>query len=452
MRIPVALAAFAFALAPAEARADGAIDAVAQELTRSLGGSTHALVVAATAKSDDPIPRGAELGSRIAATVASRLGTGARAYPQTAPLDVARALAKHASTLVYVQAEIVRGDLRTTIDLYPSTANVWERVRDPVPAPVSRASAVAKIDAGVRAFLAPLSLEQATIERARHDEADVLSAACGDAGGDDDSGPITASTRRGSIVLVSRTRVVLGHVVGRDFVAGAAVAWSALAQRAPVPMREPLGGSIVTRNAVDVGSTDYGGVELTTALARRAPLFGIPAWGGDEVVCLRPEPSAGAFDGAPVDCSAVRDAKPKMSVPAPRFDAFAAAAVADSQGNSRTLVAVREPSGRLRLKVGNTSTLVNGLVGAQLAVGDLDQDGVPDIAAAADGAEDGIDVYSWGGDADPRSRLHVPVPGHVSALAVCPPDLHGAPTLVAVIGGEVWLVRAAGVTGKQAAK
>jgi hypothetical protein len=266
--------------------------------------------------------------------------------------------------------------------------------------------------------------------------------ACGDAGGDDDN----------ALLLVSRTRVVLGGVRGRDFVAKATAAWSALAQRAPVPMRDPLGGSVIARNAVEVGSTDYGGVELTTALARRAPLFGIPAWGGDEVVCLRPEPSAGAFDGAPVDCATVREAKPKMSVPAPRFDAFAAATVADSLGNARTMVAVREPSGRLRFKVGSTSSVLAGPFGAQVAVGDLDQDGVPDIATIAEGADDAIDVYSWGGDVDPRPRLHVPVPGRVSALAVCPPDLHGAPALVAVIGGEVWLVRAAVVTGKQATK
>ena len=172
-----------------------------------------------------------------------------------------------------------------------------------------------------------------------------------------------------------------------------------------------------------------------------------------------------------------------MAVPAPRFDAFGAALIADALGNARTVVAVREPSGRLRLKAGDALGVAEGTFGAQLAVGDLDQDGAPEIATSADlpaaGAQtarldDAIDIATWspgppGAAASPgsrlrgfrrpwvgrhahvcprpdlRSRFHLAAPGGVRALAMCPPGVHGEPSLVAVVGGEVWTVRA-GVT------
>jgi hypothetical protein len=42
-----------------------------------------------------------------------------------------------------------------------------------------------------------------------------------------------------------------------------------------------------------------------------------------------------------------------------------------------------------------------------------------------------------------RERLRLPAPGGVRALAACPPEEHGEPSLVAVVGDEIWLVRAA---------
>jgi hypothetical protein len=160
-----------------------------------------------------------------------------------------------------------------------------------------------------------------------------------------------------------------------------------------------------------------------------------------------PERSAGAFDGAPFDCAIARDVKPKMAVPAPRFDAFAAATIADAQGSVRAVVAVREPSGKLKLKVGDAPLhAADGTFGAQLAVSDLDQDGVPEIATSAEGPEDAVDIWSFGSPSTGLlARLHLPAPAGVSALTACPPEEHGAPVLVAVVGNELWIVRA----GKQ---
>jgi hypothetical protein len=421
-------------LVSSRAQAAGAVEVVAQGATQSLGQTpASSAVVAAPLATDEPAPRGEELALRMAALVAGRIGATARAHPQTAQLGPARAIAGRASALVYVQTEISKGDLRATVDVYPSMANAWDRIRNPLPSPIGHAFASLKIDAEVRSFLAPLVLEQASVHRARHDERDVLAAACGDVDGDGGS----------EIVLVSRERIAMGRVRGGRFVVERTAPWSELAPRASMPMREPLAGAVAVEGSVAVGSTERGFLSLTADFVAHTPLPGVPAWGGDGVVCLMPEPSAGAFDGAPFDCALSRDVRPKMAVPAPRFDAFAAGAIADVQGNTRSVVAVREPGGKLKLKLGDAAVPApDGTFGAQLAVFDLDQDGAPEIAASGDGPDDAVDIWTFSEGANPRARLHFAAPAGVRALAVCPAEEHGEPVLVAVVGNELWLVRA----------
>jgi hypothetical protein len=419
------------------ALAAGAVEAVAQEAAQGLGKTpSSSVVVAAPLLTDQIAPRGEDLALRIAALVAGKLGAGAHAHAQTAQLATARAIAGRATALVYVQTEVSRGDLRTTVDVYAATANAWDRIRNPLPSPTGHAFATAKIDAEVRAFLVPLMLEQASVHRARHDEGDVLAVACGDLDGDGGD----------ELVLVSRTRVAVGRIKGERFVAERAVLWSALGPGAPVTLREPLAGAVIVAGALDVGTTDRGSVALTADFVGHAPIAGLPAWGVDGVVCLAPQPSAGAFDGAPFDCIA-GDSRPRLAVPAPRFDTFAAANVVDVGGSVRSVIAVREPSGKLILKDGDTQVAPEGVYGAQLAVLDFDQDGIPDLATSIDGPDDALNVWTWSGPGpELRGRLHLAAPGGVRALAVCPSEEHGQPALVAVVGPEVWLVRA-GIAG-----
>jgi hypothetical protein len=425
-------------LSPRFALAAGAVETVAQDASQGLGKTpSSSVVVAAPLLTDQIAPRGEELALRIAALVAGKLGAGAHAHAQTAQLATARAMAGRASALVYVQTEVSKGDLRTTLDVYPSMANAWDRIRNPLPSPTGHAFSTAKVDAEVRAFLAPLLLEQASVHRARHDEGDILAVACGDVDGDGGN----------ELVLVSRARAVLGRVQGARFVVERSAAWGALAPRAAVMMREPLAGAVIAPGMVDVGLTDRGWLALSADLVGHAPIAGLPAWDGGGVVCLAPEASAGAFDGAPFDCELSRETRPKLVVPAPRFDAFAASTVVDAAGGSRSIVAVREPSGKLRLKAGETQAAPDGVYGAGLAVLDFDQDGVPDVATSVDGVDDALNVWTWPGPGpELRGRLHLAAPGGVRALAVCPSEEHGQPVLVAVVGGEVWLVRA-GVRG-----
>jgi hypothetical protein len=336
---------------------------------------------------------------------------------------------------VYLETEIVRGDLRATIDVYSAMANAWDRIRNPLPSPTSHSFSSAKIDSEVRTFLTPLFLEQASVHKAHHELGDVLAAACGDLDGDGGD----------ELALVTRTRIVTGRVVGDKFVAERTASWSALAPALPVAMREPLATAAVATNAVYAGLTDRGGVSLTPDFAGHAALRGLPAPAGDDdVVCLMPEPSAGAFDGAPTGCAGSREDGPKMALPAPRYDAFAAANVADAAGAIRTVVAVREPSGKLRLKAADATRTPAGDYGAELVVGDLDQDGAPEIVTSVDGPDDAISVFSWvSATADPILRWRTAAPAGVRALAVCPPERQGQPVLVAVVGDEIWLVRPA---------
>ena len=79
--------------------------------------------------------------------------------------------------------------------------------------------------------------------------------------------------------------------------------------------------------------------------------------------------------------------------------------------------------------------------GAQLALVDLDLDGVPEVVTTSDGDEhDAILVSSFAkGQLTPRLRF--PARDGVRALGVCPPEERGVTGLVAVVGSEVWLVR-----------
>jgi hypothetical protein len=435
-----------------EAHAAAALESIASQAAKALSAPTGpnavaTLVVAAPLASDVAAPRGDELAERVAQLVAGALGGATHAAAQPVTLAQARALAgKAGARLVFAQPAIVKGVLRVTLDAYPTTSNGWDRVRNPEPPPIAHGFVAAPIDAEVRAYLAAIPLEHARVHRAKEDEGEVLAAACGDLDGDGGM----------ELVLVSRTRVASGHLRGGRFVPTKTTSWSALAPRAAVPLREPLGGAAIVRAPgaegarLLVGITDRGGVALDSSLAPLAsvgPLRGIPIpYGAADDACAVPNPESSAFEGYLMPCTQAQGAStPVRSVSTPpRFDAASIADLVRADGVSRLAQAAREPGGKLDLRLGEaTQTLAD--VGAQIALADLDQDGAPEIIASAGAGavegEDAITVTSWDGVADPRPRLHLPAPAGVRAVCVCPPEEGGAPALVAVVGSEVWIVR-----------
>ena len=429
-----ACVALASALCARDAWCAGALESIATELAKGMGESKGAaLVVGAPLVSDVTPVKGDELALREAQLVAGAMGGAARAHAQVATLDQARTAAARAGALVFVQLTIAKGVVRATADVFPVPANPWDRVRAPVPPPRGHSFAQAAIDAEVRAFLPSIPLEHASVHKATHAEGDVLAAACGDLDGD---GGL-------ELALVSRSRVAIGHVVNGAFVPSRAAAWRALASRASVPMREPIGGASFRtageQTTLLVGTTDRGGVVLDESLSLAGAISGVPVAGG---ACVAPNPAASAFAGDALGCGAgAQSARIATALP-PRFDALATGEIVSIDGAARDVSVARAPDGKLFARMGTAATTLDS-VGAQIAVADLDQDGTPEIAASGNeqGGDDSIRVWTWDGAGEPRIRVTLAAPSGVRALCTCPPEDAGKPALVAIVGNEVWIVR-----------
>ena len=407
---------------------------VASEVVAGLGAVPAGTLVAVSLPATDiPAPRGEELAVRIAALVASKLA--GKAHPQAASLAVARGAAGRAGSLVYVQLEITKGALNATVDLYPVVSNGWERLRNPAPGPKAHAFVTSPLDAEIRTYLQPIVLEQASVHKAKLDEADVVAIGCGDV--DADGGL--------EIGLATRSRVVLGNLRGGKFAVLRATPWSQLAPRLPVPLREPVGSIVLAPQPhpgeLFVGTTDRGGVALDAMLGLRRPLTGIPIPGADGDACMAPEPAANAFS-AGIACVPPSKGDPAVVLPATRFDAIAALSLVGKDGIVTDVSAARDPGGKVRLHRSDVAKeLALDGAGAQLALADLDLDGTAEIAVSGDPAEgDSLTIYSWRNNGLAQ-RLKLPTKEPVRALAACPPEERGLPALVAVVGNEVWLVR-----------
>lgn len=425
--VAVALCCALLTLASSSAEAAGAFATALPTVTKDLGGdaSQGSLVVASPLVSDVPAPKGEDLALRIASLLAGKIGGETRAHPQTATLAGARAVAGKAKALVFLGIEIQKGQLRITADRYPVLGNSWDRLRLTAPPPSAHAFAQAPLDAEVRTFLAPIVLEQASLTKAGHSEGEVLAATCGDVDGD---GSI-------ELVLVSRARVAIGRIRGAQFVPQTVAPWSALAPLAGAPLREAIGGAwLEGPGRLYVSTTDRGGAVVDGALALRERFLGVP-FGGR---CALPKPEIGGFFGNLVACAAA--VKPDATKTPPRFDAGAAMHRIKPNGTEDDLVVVRDIGTTKVRRLGEDKVLFEG-AGAQLAMGDLDMDGIPEIVTSLDGSDDAVRIVSASDDGAVRERRRFSAPNGVRALAMCPPEEKGIPALVAVTGNEVWLVR-----------
>jgi hypothetical protein len=409
----------------ASARAS-AIANIAPEIAKGIAGvPKHAIVVVAPLISDLQTTRGDELALRVASQIATKIDADVR--PHTATLAAARALASRGPALVFVQVEIAHGKIRVTADVYSALANSWDRVRSPAPPPRAHAFAESAIDAEVRTFLPPIPLEQARVHKAKHDEGDVLAVACGDVDGD---GGI-------EIVLVSRARVAVGRIKGNAFVPFAVAKWSAISARAAAPLREPIAGVQIEPNSgLFVGMSDRLPFALMADLKPAAALRGIPVAASGANECALVDTDDGAFARSPIECQGSAE---HFESPVARVDAFAEFDVITTEGATFPIVAAHDANGKLFLVWHGAKQTIDG-TGAQVAIGDLDQDGAPEIVTSSDRSNDAISIATWTASGL-KPRLLIPAPLGVHALAICPPELKGAPALVGVVGNEVWLVR-----------
>ncbi|MCC6556097.1 MAG: hypothetical protein IT372_24310, partial [Polyangiaceae bacterium] len=424
------------------------VDAIARDLERAGG---RALVAAAPLASDAPAPRSAQLTASLATQLAGRLGAGARARTEPSPLAAAREAARGDPALVHLSVEIAAGRLRVTADVYPVPRTVWARIRDPEPGPVAHAFAEAPIDAEVRTFLAPIPLVSASIDRAKSFEGDIVALACGDL--DADGAPELLSVSRRRITLL---RLREGHAVPL-----ASRSWPDVVGVHPTPLREPIGfATVVERERdgealppfADVGLTDRArSVRLDGKLQVSAELPGVAIPDGGGTACTR---LWGLALSGPVGPCAAGDPAPASASVGGQYDAIASARLLSPRGEPFSVWAGRE-RGALELRDDAGRRQVVAGAGAQLAVGDLDQDGEPEILASLDvqsPLEDAVVVGSWprgaarrgaaaGGGDRPREILRLPAAAGVRALAVCPPDGPGRAPFAVATADESWVVR-----------
>jgi len=409
----------------------GAIFETACDVARGLGRLEGPILVAARAPNvEGSASKASELAARVADAVTAALGATLAPPRGVLSLGEARARASTARILVFVATEVSGGRLLITADAYPAVRGFWDRVRAAVPGPLSHAVSERRIDGEVGSFLRPVSIASSRPQKVVA-PADIVALGCGDLDGDGEL----------DVVAVGRRRIERGRIRAGRFESMATASWTVLSPVAPSPLREPIASVVVSPGRhVDVGLTDRrSGVRLSSALAAVGLLDQPLPWFG--VGCLA---RAGIGLGAPRPCMA-REPTVVSVGSVTDVDAMAGSRVVSADGRARTVVAWREraTSTVVLLDDAGRSVRVAG-VGGQIAIGDVDFDGVPELVFGADtrtAAADVLAVRSWGSDGQLRERLRIPVPDGIKALSVCPADAARPAQIVVATGAGMWIVR-----------
>jgi len=415
--VPRALFALAVAASAAQAEppaepsscqpSQGSLAFIGCRLAQQLGPSARgASVTVVDLKTDRELPAPDALKERTRSVVAMALpARGGDAKLEPSKLRVELSIEKSGGVLR------VTADVRRALGL-------WQRVRHEKPRAEQHAFAEAPLDAELSALIPPPPLVVSEVVKMKAPERGIIALACGPLG--DDGGQ--------ELALVSRSNVRVGRIAGRAFVERRKAAWSALSPIAPAPLREPLGLAEITADGkLRVGLTDRkDGLALSRDLAVTERFDGLlPVPGG--ACAVRQELGLLA---QLIDCTPTA---PRPRVPVV-LDAVAGP-LAGWVGREFSSTALVGPHPEVSKPPLHT--------GAQLALGDADNDGNPELAYSADTfdpAKDRLTLVTLDGKKATR-RFELPAPG-ITAIAICARrEGPGMTPLVLATGDELWLIR-----------
>lgn len=395
------------------------------------GQADAALVVAAPAAGDERVSVPTRVTERLAELVAARLGPAARPSPQVLSLADAQHSAGPARGLIYLSVALYRDRLEVAADAYAGAGHFWQRVREPGLRLKSHAFATSPLDPELRALFPAIPLVVTRVDKATGSERDIVALACGDVRGDGSS----------EIAAVGRRKVQVGRLEHGRFSPRATLNWADFSAIAQSPLREPIASCALPEpGRLWVGLSDRAdALELSGTLQVEHKWHGVMPWPGGGCtrrVGLGYAGQAQACPGSP---------------PAPvidfatTLDAFSSRLLSDHTGLTHTLRVARPVGSDVARALDSLHAEVSvPNVGAQLAVGDLDEDGLPEIVSSQpslDRRADQLVVRTLTDNGQLRERLRLPVPSGIDALAICPGDGRAMAPLALATGDGIWVIR-----------
>jgi len=246
-------------------------------------------------------------------------------------------------------------------------------------------------------------------------------------------------------VLVGRHRVSAGRLVKGTLVREAERSWRDLSPVAAAPLRAPLAAARILDRWLDVGSSDrQRALRLDGELAVVAEEPRALPWPDGGCAPL----TATAAGATPTPCFG--EAAPLEPPPVPEaaleqgLDAYASTVLVRRDGSAGRVFLLR-PTGSssawLVDDAGRRTEVPD--VGAQVALGDLDGDGVLEVIsgrASLDPRADSLRVDSWEPSGRLVRRYELPLTD-IQAIAVCPWSGAGLAPLAVAAGDQLWVLR-----------
>ncbi len=395
------------------------------------GSANSALVVAAAASGDQRVALPPQVAQRLAALLAVKLGPAAQPSAQALTLADAERAASSARGLIYLTVALYRDRLEVAADSYVGAGHFWQRVRAPGLHLQNHAFATSPLDPELRALFPAIPLVVTRVDKAIATERDIIALACGDVRGDGSN----------ELATVGRRKVQVGRLEHGRFSARASLNWADYSAVAASPLREPIATCTMPEpGQLWVGLSDRADtLELSGLLQVEHTWHGVMPWPGGG--CTR---RAGLGYAGQVQACPGSPATPNVDFATP-LDAFATRSLANRDGQTHTV--------RVGRAVGSdTARALDSLhaevlvpsVGAQLAIGDLDDDGLPEIVTSSpslDRKADQLVVRTLTDNGQLRERLRLAVPSGIDALAICPGDGRAMAPLALATGDGIWVIR-----------